>query len=261
MGFNDEFSLLLRARYPLLYLPTQEEERAEQAIAQSASQLDHRMVYYWDFVDGYQGNPNDVGFGKRNPVQALEFIESINTAALFVLRDFHRFLDDVGVARKLRNLARRLKSKPQNIVILAPELVIPTGLAEVIHVVDFPLPGYEDIKSDVERLLQSTASSLSKQSQDELIRACQGLFLDRIRRVLARAIAGRGQLDAEDIELILEEKRQSIRQTQILDFFPAQDNRTDIGGLANLKAWLLRRGGGFSAQARPYGLPMSRITI
>lgn len=258
MGFYDEFSLLLRARYPVLYLPTQEEERAEQAIAKSTSQLDNRILYTWDFVDGYQGNPNDLGFGKRNPLQALEFIESVNSAALFILRDFHRFLDDVGVARKLRNLARSLKSKPQNIVILAPELIIPSGLAEVVHVVEFPLPGYEDIKVDVERLLQSTTSSLSKQSQDELIRACQGLSLDRIRRVLARAIAGRGHLCADDIELILEEKRQSIRQTQILDFFPAQDNMSDIGGLDNLKTWLLRRGGAFSEQARQYGLPHPR---
>ena len=89
MGFHQEFGLLLRARYPLIYLPTQEEERAEQAVAQCASQLDNRMVYVWDFVEGYQGNPNDAGFGKRNPAQALEFIETINGAALFVLSLIH----------------------------------------------------------------------------------------------------------------------------------------------------------------------------
>ncbi|MCM1984144.1 AAA family ATPase [Lyngbya confervoides] len=258
MGFNQEFNLLLRARYPLIYIPTQEEERVEQAIAVCAQHLNNRLVYYWDFVDGYQGNPNDLGVGKRNPLQALEFLDRVSGAAIFVLRDFHRFLDDVAVARKLRNLGRALKAKPQNIVILAPDLHIPAGLSEVIHVVDFPLPGYEDIQAELTRLQQSTGSSLTPQALNELVRACQGLSLERIRRVLARAIATQGQVSAEDVDLILEEKQQSIRQTQILDFFPTQENMSDIGGLDQLKDWLLRRGGAFSEQARQYGLPHPR---
>lgn len=93
MSFNDQFELLLRARYPLIYIPTPEEERVETAIALSAKRLGDRAVYIWDFVDGYQGNPNDAGFGRRNPLQALEFIEKLpeSAAAIFVLRDFHRF--------------------------------------------------------------------------------------------------------------------------------------------------------------------------
>ena len=59
-------------------------------------------------------------------------------------------------------------------------------------------------------------------------------------------------------DLILEEKRQSIRQTQILDFYPAKENISDIGGLDQLKDWLLRRGGAFSEKARQYGLPFPR---
>lgn len=77
MNFNEEFSLLLRACYPLIYLPTKEEERAEKAIATATEKLGKRNVYTWDFVNGYQENPNNVGFGKRNPLQALEFITKI----------------------------------------------------------------------------------------------------------------------------------------------------------------------------------------
>ncbi|TAD86291.1 MAG: AAA family ATPase, partial [Oscillatoriales cyanobacterium] len=62
-NFSDEFELLLRSRYPLIYIPTREEERVEVAIAQSAKKQGDRAVYTWDFVDGYQGNPNDTGFG------------------------------------------------------------------------------------------------------------------------------------------------------------------------------------------------------
>ncbi|RUT07817.1 hypothetical protein DSM106972_020770 [Dulcicalothrix desertica PCC 7102] len=260
MTFRDEFKLLLRARYPLIYIPTYEEERVEASIREEAAQLGNRPIYTWDFVDGIQGNPNDAGFGKRNPLQALEFVEKLpaTASAVFILRDYHRFLDDVAIARKLRNLARLLKSQPKNIVVLSPRVAIPDDLTEVLTVVEFPLPSGGEIKTEVERLLQATNNSLSSKTLDDLVRSCQGLSMERIRRVLAKAIATHGELQPEDVDLILEEKRQTIRQTQILDFIPATEQISDIGGLDCLKDWLIRRGGSFTERARQYGLPHPR---
>ena len=260
MGFQDELSLLLRARYVLIYIPTQEEERAEAAIEACADHQGSRNVYTWDFVDGYQGNLNDAGFGRRNPLQALEFVEKLPaaSAAVFILRDFHRFLDDIAVSRKLRNLSRLLKAQPKNIIILSAQLTIPDDLREAVTVLEFPLPQVDDIQGEVSRLLQATGNTLPPRIMDELIRSCQGLSIDRIRRVLARGIAAHGTFQPEDIDLILEEKRQTIRQTQILDFYPASERISDIGGLDNLKDWLMTRGGAFSEKARQYGLPHPR---
>lgn len=260
MNFSEEFELLLRACYPLIYIPTAEEERLEAAIAQCAKAVGNRNVYIWDFVDGYQDNPNNEGVGKRNPLQALEFVEQLPEAAggIFILRDFHRFLEDVSIARKLRNLARRLKSQAKNIAIVSPQLEIPTELTEVLTVVEFALPTTAEIKKEIQRLLASAGQPFSDKLIDELVRSAQGLSLERIRRVLSKAIASSGQLQPEDVELVLEEKRQSIRQTQILDFYPATEQISDIGGLDNLKDWLLRRGGAFSERARTYGLPHPR---
>jgi SpoVK/Ycf46/Vps4 family AAA+-type ATPase len=260
MSFRDEFKLLLRARYPLIYIPTYEEERVEAAIKEEAANQGSRPVYTWDFVDGYQGNLNDAGFGRRNPLQALEFVEKLpaTAPAVFVLRDYHRFLEDVAIARKLRNLARQFKSQPKNLVILSPRIAIPDDLTEVLTVVEFPLPSGAEIKSEVERLLQATGNGLSAKFLDDLVRSCQGLSMERIRRVLARAIATHGEIKPEDVDLVLEEKRQTIRQTQILDFYPATEQISDIGGLDNLKDWLIRRGGSFTERARQYGLPHPR---
>jgi hypothetical protein len=261
MTFNQEFELLLRSRHALVYIPTMEEERVESAIQQSAQQQGNRAVYIWDFVEGYQtGNPNDLGFGRRNPLQALEFVEKVPDASpgIFILRDFHRFLEDISISRKLRNLARRLKSQPKNIVLLCPQITIPEDLGEVLTVLEFPLPETSEIRSEVERLLTATGHPLESKLLDEMVRSFQGLSMERIRRILAKAIATHGELRLDDVELILEEKRQTIRQTQILDFYPAQENISDIGGLDNLKDWLLRRGGAFSERARQYGLPYPR---
>ncbi|MEL6398215.1 MAG: AAA family ATPase [Cyanobacteria bacterium J06626_4] len=260
MTFQEELLLLLRARYPVVYISTLEEERVEGAIAAAAQQLSNRNIYTWDFVDGYQGNPTDQGVARRNPLQALEHIEKLpeSVAALFILRDYHRFLEDVAIARKLRNLARRLKSQPKNILLLAPQIQVPDDLAEVVTVIEFALPSVHEIRAEITRLLAGLNARLAAGDLDTLVQSCQGLSIERIRRVLARGIAAQGTFRAEDIELVLEEKRQTIRQTQILDFYPAKEQISDIGGLDNLKDWLLRRGNAFSEKARQYGLPYPR---
>ena len=260
MGFKDELLLLLRARYPLIYVSTFEEERVEQVIATTAQQLSNRGVYYWDFVEGYQGNPNDQGVARRNPLQALEHVEKLpeSVAAIFVLRDFHRFLEDVAVSRKLRTLARNLKSQPKNLIVVAPQVQVPEDLSEMITVLEFALPDVHEIRQEVTRLLSSLNTSLASQDLDTLVQSCQGLSIERIRRVLARGIVAHGTFRPDDINLVLEEKRQTIRQTQILDFYPAKEQISDIGGLDNLKDWLLRRGNAFSEKARQYGLPHPR---
>jgi SpoVK/Ycf46/Vps4 family AAA+-type ATPase len=260
MAFGTDLALLIRARYSVIYIPTIEEERVEKSIEQVAKQLENRPIYIWDFVDGYQGNPNDRGFGRRNPLQALEFIDKLspNEPGIFILRDYHRFLEDVSVARKLRNLGRKFKAEPKNLIILAPQISIPNDLSEAITILEFPLPNAEEIRSEITKLLQATQQNLPTPALDDLVRASQGLSLDRVRRVLGRAIAEHQSIEPADVESILEEKRQSIRQTQILDFYPTSAQMEDIGGLDNLKEWLVRRGGSFSDKARQYGLPHPR---
>jgi SpoVK/Ycf46/Vps4 family AAA+-type ATPase len=251
MTFAAELNLILRARYPILYIQSSEEERVEISVQEVAKQLG-RKVYIWDFVDGYKGEP---AIAKRNPLQALEFIEKISVSAVFILRDFDRFLDDVAIARKLRNLERLLKSLAQNITILAPKIAIPDPLTEVITVLEFPLPQAVEIRQEIIQIALDIKAKLEPRAIDELVQASQGLSLERIRRVLAKAIADHGGLIPEDIESILAEKRQTIRQTQILEFYPSTSEIADIGGLDNLKEWLLRRGNAFSERARQYGLP------
>ena len=99
MNFLNEFVLLLKARYPILYISTNEEERIEYLIKYCAKKYVARTYYSWDFVDGYQGNPNDKGFAARNPLEALDLIDKLTpeTASLFVLKDYDNFLKDFSV--------------------------------------------------------------------------------------------------------------------------------------------------------------------
>ena len=134
MTFNDELNLFLKARYPIIYINTIEEDRVEYVIRKNVKTNLKRSIYSWDFVDGYTNNPNNQGFGKRNPLQALELVERLNseTPAIFLLKDFNRFLNDLAISRKLRNLSRILKLQPKTIIIIGSELTIPRELQDLI---------------------------------------------------------------------------------------------------------------------------------
>ena len=260
MNFNDEIALFLKARYPILYINTIEEDRVEYVIRKNVKTNLNRSIYSWDFVDGYTNNPNNEGFAKRNPFQALELIERLNkeTPALFLLKDFNRFLTDLSISRKLRNINRILKLQPKTIIILGSELTIPKELQDLITVLQFQLPFEEEIEQELTRLTKSLNIKIDSELFEMLTRACQGLSLERIRRVLSKIIATYKTINKDSIAVLLSEKKQIIRQTEILEYSSVSEKIANLGGLDNLKDWLKKRKTAFSIQASNYGLPTPR---
>ena len=254
MSFERDLDLYIMSSYPILYVPTYEEERVEELIRQVAKNGKlPRAVHFWNFVSGYE----DSGNARANPLQALEEVDSAreDSPAVFVLRDFHRFLDDAAIARQLRNLARKLRSTRKTLIITSPTLHIPPDLQEDVTVLDLLPPMYDEIGQELEHLLEGVRVQIEQGGREALIKACQGLTMSRIRLVIAKAIASFGQLDERSIPLVLEEKKQHIRRTEVLEFWPATESLDDVGGLDILKRWLEQRSAAFGAEAREYGLP------
>ena len=260
MKFNDELALFLKARYPIIYINTIEEDRVEYVIRKNIKTNLNRSIYSWDFVDGYTNNPNNEGFAKRNPLQALELVERLNaeTPALFLLKDFNRFLTDLSISRKLRNISRILKLQPKTIIIIGSDLTIPKELQDLVTVLEFQLPLEDEISQELSRLVNSLNIKIDSQLFENLTRACQGLSLERIRRVLSKIIATYKTIDENSIAVLLSEKKQIISQTEILEYYSVSEKMANLGGLDNLKDWLKKRKTAFGIQAYNYGLPTPR---
>jgi len=260
MKFNDELALFLKARYPIIYINTIEEDRVEYVIRKNVKTNLNRSIYTWDFVDGYTNNPNNEGFAKRNPLQALELVERLNaeTPALFLLKDFNRFLTDLSISRKLRNISRILKLQPKTIIIIGSDLTIPKELQDLVTVLEFQLPLEDEISQELNRLVNSLNIKIDSQLFENLTRACQGLSLERIRRVLSKIIATYKTIDDNSIAVLLSEKKQIISQTEILEYYSVSEKMSNLGGLDNLKDWLKKRKTAFGIQAYNYGLPTPR---
>ena len=260
MKFTDELTLLLKARYPVIFINTIEEDRVEYVIRKYIKTSLNRSIYSWDFVDGYTNNPNNEGFAKRNPLQALELVERLTseTPAIFLLKDFNRFLTDISISRKLKNLGRILKLQPKTIIIIGSDFTIPKELQDLITVLQFQLPVETEISQELTRLIDSLNIKIDSQLFENLTQACQGLSLERIRRVLSKIIATHKTIDENSINILLSEKKQIISQTEILEYWSVNEKITNIGGVENLKEWLKKRKTSFSIQASNYGLPTPR---
>ncbi len=259
-AWTDQLDLLIRARAPILWIRSPEEERIEALLREASQRLGQRLLLRWDFVEGLQGLPNRVGEAVRNPMAALEAIETLppSQSAILLLLDFHRYCDDAGICRRLRNLAASLRQKPRTVVITAPEWQVPRELEECLTILDLPLPTATEIRSLLESIGGACGHPLASGVLEQLTHCCSGLTEQRIRQVAARALARRGQLGEPDLAEVLEEKRQSIARSELLEYCPTEASPADIGGLEALKLWLEQRRLAFSDEAERYGLPLPR---
>src|SRR5207302_10306263 len=173
----------------------------------------------------------------------------------------HPFLDSAPVVRALRELAQDLKSTYTTVILLSPVLSIPVELEKEISVLDVPLPGFRDLvqllKEIVAVVRQGNKARIdrNREEAEQLIKAAQGLTLSEAENAFAKAIANDGVLNKDDIQLVLEEKRQVIRKSGLLEFVSRESELDHVGGLDELKAWLNGRSGAFSEPARKFGLP------
>jgi SpoVK/Ycf46/Vps4 family AAA+-type ATPase len=259
-SWSDHLDLLIRSRTPILWLRTIEEGRAERLLEEAAGRLGGRLLLRWDFIDGLRGQPNRTGEAARQPMAALQVLDQLpaRDPALLLLLDFHRYCEDAGIARRLRNLARELRARPQTIVITAAHWTLPADLEECVTLLDLPLPGQVELRALLSSIAAASGQSLDADTLEQLSHGCSGLSEQRVRQIAARALARRGRLDQHDLEEVLEEKRQAIARSELLEYCPTQATPADIGGLETLKHWLDQRHQAFSDDARRYGLPLPR---
>ena len=259
-SWADQLDLLIRARTPILWIRSLEEERVDGLLEQAAQRLGGRTLLRWDFIDGLRGAPNRSGEATRNPMAALACLDTLppEQGALLVLRDFHRYCEDAGVCRRLRNLASSLRQAPRTLVITAPDWAIPRELEDSITLLDLPLPGAEEIRQLLSTIAGASGYPMAPAVCEQLTAACHGLSEQRVRQLAARALARRGQLGEADLAEVLEEKRQAIAKSELLEYCPSEASPADIGGLEALKNWLEQRHMAFSEEAMRYGLPLPR---
>ena len=252
-----ELETLIRARYPLIYVVSWEEERVEKDIQQIAKSRS-KQLYTWTVSKGFARPDGQRDSATRDPLAALEFIVTAQDQSIFLLKDFHAYIGDSGVTRRLRDLVPLLKNNFKNIIILSPLLKLPPELEKEISVLDYPLPSFSDLGTMLDEIIGSLEdrpelmTQLNSAQRETVLKAAQGLTAMEAENVFAKSLV---EKRCFDIDVILSEKEQIIRKSGILEYFPASEAFENVGGLENLKTWMLKRTSSFTDKARDFGLP------
>jgi len=237
----------LYSRYPVIYLVTGEEDRAERALRHVAGSVFNKPLPLatWSLSTGLTSD-GKTDEETRAPLAALDRIISSQEPGIFLMKDLHPFLaDDRAVARRLRDVYYTLKETHRYVFLLSPVQEIPRELRKEVALVYFDLPRPEELGALVDEMLNRYATSitvdLDEAGRAAVITALQGLTLNEARHAMYRALTGRETIDLDILEVLYEEKEQLTRKEGILEFIPQRWEIHEIGGLDNLKDWLLKR--------------------
>jgi SpoVK/Ycf46/Vps4 family AAA+-type ATPase len=181
--------------------------------------------------------------GTESPRGALEFIAAQPGPAIFHLKDFHEPLrDSADVRRRLRDLFESCLDRQKFIVITSPVRSIPEEVERSLMFLELRPPDLAELVQFLrEEIALLSAAAPTEEILYQLARSLQGLTLDEARYALRRALAASPVLGAESQKAVLEEKRLLINRGGVIEYISDAGNMGEIGGLENLKKWLLER--------------------
>lgn len=251
-------SILIKARYPIIYVVSYEENRVREILKSIAINMSMDVVN-WSVTGGYKSLTDSKAKPEpADPLQIFDYAFSYDKDAIFILNDINRFFENNNVVRKVRDVVNHRPDNHICFVIVSPVLNIPIELEKSISVIDMALPNQSEIRElvvgAVEQINKRKPGSINMSDSElrNIIDALTGLTSDEIENILAKSWIAERKFN---VSIILDEKKQIVRKGGILEYCEANYTCDDIGGLNLLKDWLKARSNAFSEEARKFGLP------
>jgi SpoVK/Ycf46/Vps4 family AAA+-type ATPase len=272
---REELKVYIRARYPVLWLTTEEEDRITRMIASVANDL-KRPVWTWTCTTGFDDARGVLergvvrsldaaaGSAMRTPDKALDWVLQHGERAIFVFQDMHPFLEDPTVVRKFRDMVAHARRTHKTVLLVSPYAKVPDELARDVTVLDVPLPDDAELAQLLRQFVDSLRA-VGKIPVDEdptlverVVHAVRGLTEAQAIQAFSRAAVNDMRFGIDDVPILLAEKKQIVRRTGTLEFFEHDESLASVGGIDGIKRWLASRSEAFGDRARSYGLPQPR---
>ena len=253
MDRRQDLEIILRSRTPLVVIETRDERRVLrmlQSLNIQATTSDYLPLFRWTVTDGLQRLDIDLAPQLMNsePVDVLKHIRAVSKPGIYVLLDFHPFLDDPVHVRLLKDICIHYRDVARQIVLISHQVSLPSELEAFSARVDMALPSERERK----KIIESVAHDYSKENAgtqvqvdpkayELLVRNLAGLTYGDTERLARNAIYLDGAITRSDLPGVMQAKYELLNRGGALQFEYDTARFSDVGGLSKLKTWLTQR--------------------
>ena len=281
----ERLKILINSSTPIVVMETSEEAHAVRLVRAACSAVD-MAAFEWTIASGLVRCGSDRGeltqeyaggmpaqpetqaiYNSREPSQALSNLAAVSLEAVFILKDFHRHMEDPVVVRQLRDVGQKFSANRRTVIITAPSITIPPELASLVEFLELPLPDRQRLRQIIDEMVvrmgktRTLRRTLDAAGLDAMAENLRGLREEEAERAVSQAIVARYGLTPELVTDVLQAKKDLLRRSQMLEFVDASETMASVGGLENLKRWLAQRRGTWEEAARKFGLEPPRGMI
>ena len=250
--------------YPVIALETWEEDLSIATLRGLVNSVfqGKGSFYTWDLQKGLENHGTKI-LANCDQITALDKILEQQSPGFFVFKDLETDLTPPEIQRRLRSLHYAFRGQNRFLFLLGTTFNIPPELKKDILLIRNDLPNLEEIGQLVSAHFNSLkAKEIENQLSDEQTRAAinslKGFTTAEAKYALNKATWGKKVINQEFLDIIQNEKEQLARKEGVLEFVKTADSLTDVGGLENLKEWLIKRKKLFTPEAAAAGIRAPR---
>ncbi len=258
----NDLSLMIDAKIPIIILETYDEKQALELLTRVALKK-HLSLKCWSVTQGL----SKLGFGAepaadvdtRQPKALLDHILEDSQSGIYALCDFHPYLESSPEhVRLLKDIALDYERLGQTLVLLSYALEIPPELKRLSAKFSISFPNdaqlIATLREEIKQFSNNDTRVFKKPSADvirKMINNLKGLSREEARRLIRSAIMQDGAITASDIPMINKAKFELLDMNGVISFEYDTERFSDVGGLKNLKSWIMQRQHAFMQSAGP----------
>ncbi len=245
-----DLELLLRSHVPLITIETRDELRVTQLFSRMGIKL-ALPVMSWTATRGLQRIDFEAAPQKHasEPRQALGQIKATGTPGIYLLLDFHPYLEDPYNVRLLKEIALDYQQLGHTLVLVSHELKLPAELEGFSARFGLSLPGPEQLEAIVREEADNWAQAnhgskvrTDRKTLQLVIAQLRGLTTADARRIIRSVVHDDGAISTADLERVTQARYRLLETSSALSCEFDTIEFADVGGLQNLKRWIkLRR--------------------
>ena len=256
----EKLSEAIRGGYPLIYIVSWEEDRVENSLKALMRTMKVEGTFnVWTCADGFIGSQSEANQA-HDPVHALERALKADQKGFFLFKDLPDFFENnPGLIRKLRDVYYACNNQGKYVIILSTSYHLPEQLKKEVYLIEFDLPDELEIYEFIVPLMKTIPRKtyISEDYIRNLSVALKGLTLNEVKHTITKIFSVDIQ-PQEAMDKVFQEKEQIVKKEGILEFVPPRFTLDEIGGLENLKEWLVKRAHLFSKKALEENLPVPK---